>query len=54
MDYKSFLNLPIVKTYSSNKKYFGSDKHKEQYLKTMFEILKTEQQINKHFKKIIF
>lgn len=54
MNYQNFLNLPIVKTYSSNKKYFGSDKHKNQYLKTMFEILKTEQQVNKHFKKIIY
>ena len=57
MDYQTFLNLPTIKKYSSDKQYYGSQKHKTEYLKVLFNQFKynkvnTEQKIKSYFKAI--
>ena len=57
MDYQTFLNLPTIKKYSSNRQYYGSQKHKTEYLKVLFNQFKynkvnTEQKIKNYFKAI--
>ena len=57
MNYQTFLNLPTIKKYSSNKQYYGSQKHKTEYLKVLFNQFKynkvdTDLKVKSYFKAI--